>query len=282
MVIGIVSMLFIIAITGFLLGWKKNSNGIILPKSYQGTSIDLKDWLPLDTLQTIAFEILKDSIDLKLKSFEDLVLTHSDDIATKEIGGVVGYTERGTLFKEYEIAAYSGEIGEVLGPIKTTAGYHIIKVLDKKGEKIKTQHLLTVVSPTGEDKRKTVLLIQDIYNQTQSDFLFLEDYINTNTNEETTSLTGNYNDYFYNENLPVDLAKKIDGSEDSFLFEPFILNNETIALLYVYEKFKEEISSVENSYSYIESLAKEDKVNKYLDKWLVEAKKEVYINIFVE
>lgn len=54
---------FIIAITGFLLGWKKNSNGIILPKSYQGTSIDLKDWLPLDTLQTIAFEILKDSID---------------------------------------------------------------------------------------------------------------------------------------------------------------------------------------------------------------------------
>ena len=54
---------FIIAITGFLLGWKKNSNGIILPKSYQGTSIDLKDWLPLDTLQTIAFKILKDSID---------------------------------------------------------------------------------------------------------------------------------------------------------------------------------------------------------------------------
>ena len=53
---------FIIAITGFLLGWKKNSNGIILPKSYQGTSVDLKNWLPLDTLQTIAFKILKDSI----------------------------------------------------------------------------------------------------------------------------------------------------------------------------------------------------------------------------
>ena len=54
---------FIIAITGLLLGWKKNSNGIILPKSYQGTSTELKDWLPLDTLQSIAFNTIRDSID---------------------------------------------------------------------------------------------------------------------------------------------------------------------------------------------------------------------------
>ena len=53
---------FIIAITGLLLGWKKNSNGTILPNSYQGTSTNLQYWLPLDTLQEIAFKTLKDSI----------------------------------------------------------------------------------------------------------------------------------------------------------------------------------------------------------------------------
>ena len=42
---------------------EKNSNGIILPKSYQGTSTELKDWLPLDTLQSIALKTIKDSID---------------------------------------------------------------------------------------------------------------------------------------------------------------------------------------------------------------------------
>ena len=57
------SFFFIIAITGLLLGWKKNSNGIILPNSYQGTSINLRYWLPLDTLQQIAFKTLQDSID---------------------------------------------------------------------------------------------------------------------------------------------------------------------------------------------------------------------------
>ena len=54
---------FIIAITGLLLGWKKNSNGLILPQSQKGASTELKDWLPLDTLQSIAFKTLIDSID---------------------------------------------------------------------------------------------------------------------------------------------------------------------------------------------------------------------------
>ena len=57
------SFFIVIAITGLLLGWKKNSNGIILPKSYQGTSNNLQHWLPLDTLQFIAFKTLRDSID---------------------------------------------------------------------------------------------------------------------------------------------------------------------------------------------------------------------------
>lgn len=46
---------FFVAVTGILLGWKKNSNGILLADTAQGTSTDLKDWLPLDSLQSLAF-----------------------------------------------------------------------------------------------------------------------------------------------------------------------------------------------------------------------------------
>ena len=51
-----------VSTTGLLLGWKKHSNGIILPKSYTGTSTNLEDWLSLDSLQTIAFNALHDSV----------------------------------------------------------------------------------------------------------------------------------------------------------------------------------------------------------------------------
>lgn len=60
---------FIVSITGLLLGWKKHSNGIIHPKSYSGSSTDLKEWLPLDSLHKNACKILKDyvSADISLE-----------------------------------------------------------------------------------------------------------------------------------------------------------------------------------------------------------------------
>lgn len=48
----------IIGTTGFLLGVKKHSGGIILPESYKGSSLDPKDWLPLDTLHQVAIATL--------------------------------------------------------------------------------------------------------------------------------------------------------------------------------------------------------------------------------
>lgn len=53
---------FVVAITGLLLGWKKHSGGIILPDSYEGTSTDLKDWLPIDSLYQNACRYLHDSV----------------------------------------------------------------------------------------------------------------------------------------------------------------------------------------------------------------------------
>lgn len=57
---------FIISITGLLLGWKKHSGGQILPKSHQGTSTDLKVWLPIDSLHKNACKILHDSVSSNL------------------------------------------------------------------------------------------------------------------------------------------------------------------------------------------------------------------------
>ena len=58
---------FIISITGLLLGIKKHSGGVILPKSHKGITTDLKQWLPFDSLHTIAVNILHDSISPDLK-----------------------------------------------------------------------------------------------------------------------------------------------------------------------------------------------------------------------
>lgn len=62
MAIFLFAFFFVVSITGILLGWKKHSQGVILPKSMYGSSTNLADWLPIDSLHKNACRILHDSV----------------------------------------------------------------------------------------------------------------------------------------------------------------------------------------------------------------------------
>ncbi|ENQ3080491.1 TPA: peptidylprolyl isomerase PrsA [Bacillus pseudomycoides] len=65
-------------------------------------------------------------------SFEELAKKYSVDTASKENGGDLGYFGPGKMVPEFEDAAYKLNVGEVSEPVKSTKGYHIIKLTDKK------------------------------------------------------------------------------------------------------------------------------------------------------
>jgi len=76
---------FIIAITGILLGWKSHSNNLIIPQSYKGSSVDLKNWLPIDSLHKKALLILKDSVSSDLSTELDRIDIRKDNGMVKFI-----------------------------------------------------------------------------------------------------------------------------------------------------------------------------------------------------
>lgn len=57
---------FVVALTGLLLGWKKDSGGIILSKTYEGSTTDLKGWLPIDVLHQKAVAVMRESVSADL------------------------------------------------------------------------------------------------------------------------------------------------------------------------------------------------------------------------
>lgn len=77
-----------------------------------------------------ALEIRKDIIDRK-KSFENAAKEYSL-CESKENKGDIGYNIRGQLFEELEQAALKSDRNKVSEPIKTEAGWHLIKVTDIK------------------------------------------------------------------------------------------------------------------------------------------------------
>lgn len=71
------------------------------------------------------------------KSFEDAAKEYST-CPSKEKGGDLGYFGKGQMVPEFEKAAFEGTVGELIGPVKTQFGHHLIIVEDKKEKEVLT------------------------------------------------------------------------------------------------------------------------------------------------
>ena len=85
------------------------------------------------------------------ENFSTLAKEYSEDPSVKNNEGVIDYFERGAMVKPFSDAAFSAKPGDVVGPIETSYGFHLIKIEDKKiekgVEKVKVSHVLMTVTP---------------------------------------------------------------------------------------------------------------------------------------
>ena len=83
--------------------------------------------------------------------FAALAKQYSEDEGSKANGGDLDYFGKGVMYKEFEDAAWALKPGEISGLVKTQAGYHIIKLVDRKAAVTKT---IADVRPQLEDQVK--------------------------------------------------------------------------------------------------------------------------------
>ncbi|MBN1996354.1 peptidylprolyl isomerase [candidate division KSB1 bacterium] len=121
-----------------------------------------------------ADELLQDV--LSGKDFAELAEIFSKDPGSAERGGDLGYFGRDQMVKPFEEAAFGAEIGQIVGPVKSTFGLHIIKVEDKKREdgelKVKARHILLkfeVTNKTREALRDEAIYLSEYSRTTNLD-----------------------------------------------------------------------------------------------------------------
>ena len=92
---------------------------------------------------------------LTAKNFAEKAKTLTEEEAGKETGGDLGWFSRGRMVPEFEKAAFEGKIGQIIGPIKTSFGYHWLFIEGKKGEEKKTlEQVKAELAKTILQKRK--------------------------------------------------------------------------------------------------------------------------------
>ncbi len=69
--------------------------------------------------------------------FGELAKIHSDDPGSKDNGGDLGWFGRGRMVKEFEEAVFGAKPGDLVGPVKSQFGYHIIKIIGYRPDRIR-------------------------------------------------------------------------------------------------------------------------------------------------
>lgn len=107
-----------------------------------------------ETQKKIAFDKITDirrRITMEGEDFKKLAEKYSADLQSARIGGDLGMVKRGTFVPEFEGAAYNLEKDEVSPVIETEFGYHIIQLIERKGNNIHCRHILIKPEITPED-----------------------------------------------------------------------------------------------------------------------------------
>ncbi len=77
------------------------------------------------------------------EDFQTLLETYTLDPGAQGNGGELGFIQRGQTIPEFENAAFIAEVGEIVGPVQTQFGYHIIEVLEQQTEPaVRARHIL--------------------------------------------------------------------------------------------------------------------------------------------
>lgn len=97
--------------------------------------------------------------------FTALAKEHSEDPGSAGRGGNLGWFGKGQMVKEFEEACFNGPVGKIQRPVKTSYGYHIVKVRNRTNRKFVVERIINEIKPTPTTADK-------IYNKA-SDFSYL-------------------------------------------------------------------------------------------------------------
>ena len=112
---------------------------------------------------------------IKGEKFSMLATLYSQDPGSAKKGGELGFFSRGDMVSEFESAAFALKPGEVSSVIETQYGFHIIQLIERRGNTINARHILIVPQVSAEDLLKARMRLDSIAVEIRSGNLAFEE-----------------------------------------------------------------------------------------------------------
>jgi peptidyl-prolyl cis-trans isomerase SurA len=225
---------------------------------------------------------------LEGENFATLAILYSEDPGSAKKGGELGDFGRGVMYPEFEAAAFSLKNNGDLSPIvKTEAGYHILQLINRKGEYVNVRHILIKprVSPLALIKaRKELdsirqLIIDSVYSFEEAARQFSDDPNKINGGLLVNDITGTTR--FEADQLDPSSFFIVDKLKIGEISEPVQMmtkeGKEAYRLLHLVKRTEPHKANLKDDYNTIQLWALEDKKATIIREWIDSRIKDTYV-----
>lgn len=226
------------------------------------------------------------------KSFNVLAIIYSEDPESAKKGGEIGFLTRGELEKPYADAAFSLSMGTVSKIVETKFGFHIIQLIDRKGEMVNTRHILIRPQVKPEQSEIAIARLDSIANQIRKDSITFEHAaIRFSTHKDSRMNGGilvspNPSDrvsWLTLEELNKEMYVKLRDLKVGEISDPFKTTDENNSPVFRIVKLINQIpahtANMKDDYQILYTATLANERTKTYDKWIKEKIKSTYIKI---
>jgi len=233
---------------------------------------------------------IKDEVLHKGALFETKAILYSEDPGSAASGGELGFMSRNELVPEFSAAAFKLKRDSISDIVKSEYGYHLIQMIDRKGERINVRHILMKPKFTPEAKQRAKQHADSVYNAIKAGTITFEDAARLYSQDDKSNKNGGlimnsgtgstkfqvddiYPTNYYN-------IKNLKEGEYTRAFESFDNKGATIyVIIKVKTKIEPHIANIETDYQVIQDMALNQKYREAYDKWISEKSQTTYIKV---
>jgi peptidyl-prolyl cis-trans isomerase SurA len=226
---------------------------------------------------------------VKGEKFATLAILYSEDPGSAPKGGELGMFGRGDMYPEFEAAAFSLKKGEVSDVIKTKAGYHILQLIERRGEYVNARHILIIPKVSPMDIAKAKVKLDSIADLIRKDSITFEKAVRKYSDDPNRMNGGllinpaSGNSRFEASQIDREVFFVIDKMKVGEVSKPVPMTNEegkeAYRLLYLKLRTEPHRASLKEDYNQIQEWALNDSRTKVIFEWIAKKISSTYVNV---
>lgn len=212
--------------------------------------------------------------------FAQMAKNYSEDPGSAKVGGDLGFVKKGIFYPEFESAAFALNDGELSGVVESPVGFHIIQLLEKRGEAIHTRHILIKVKADDETDLRTIEFLTDVRDSIIKGVLPFSDFAKKYSDDDETAPFGGLLGNFYLNQLDknlLDVTAKLKDGDISFPKRVDTDKNEYgYHIVYLQKRIAQHQPDIDVDYSELKRLADDFKKQQLYKDWIEELKSKIF------